>query len=56
MIKIIFTMRRKSGMSRKAFVDYYETLHVPLVLSFIPPPLVYHRNYLPDDLANLSMS
>lgn len=48
MIKMIFTMRRKAGISREAFIDHYERHHVPLALSFIPPPLVYRRNYVAD--------
>jgi EthD domain len=48
MIKIIFTMHRKIGTSRDAFIEHYELRHVPLVLSFIPPPTVYRRNYLQD--------
>jgi len=37
MIKLIFTMKRKSGMSRVAFIDHYENSHVPLALGFMPP-------------------
>jgi hypothetical protein len=46
MVKMIFTMRRKAGMSRAAFIDHYERRHVPLALGFMPSPSVYRRNYV----------
>ena len=30
MLKLILLFRRKPGMSRADFIDYYETVHAPL--------------------------
>ena len=46
MYKVVAFLKRKHGMSRAEFIDYYENHHVPLILSIAPPPPVYRRNYL----------
>lgn len=40
-------MRKKLGMTKGDFIDYYETNHVPLVMSIIGDYIhAYERNYL----------
>jgi uncharacterized protein (TIGR02118 family) len=39
-------LKRKPGLSRQEFADYYEHNHVPLVLSKAFMPMVYKRNYI----------
>ena len=46
MIKVFGYLKRKSGLSRQEFADYYEHNHVPLVLSKAFVPIVYKRNYI----------
>jgi uncharacterized protein (TIGR02118 family) len=46
MIKVFGYLKRKPGLSPQEFADYYESNHVPLVLSKAPAPLVYKRNYI----------
>jgi hypothetical protein len=46
MFKLIFTIKKKSGLSRAEFIDYYETKHAPLVRRLFPPVAEYRRNYI----------
>lgn len=46
MIKTIAFLRRKAGLSREAFIHYYETQHAPLILSIAPQICDYRRNFL----------
>ena len=46
MIKTIAFLKRKAGLSREAFIDYYETRHAPLILSIAPQICDYRRNFL----------
>ncbi|OBF48594.1 hypothetical protein A5787_09625 [Mycobacterium sp. 852002-50816_SCH5313054-b] len=46
MIKVFGYLKRKPGLSAQEFADYYESNHVPLVLSKAFTPTVYKRNYL----------
>ena len=46
MIKTIAFLKRKAGLSREQFIDYYETRHAPLILSIAPQVCAYHRNFL----------
>ena len=46
MLKLILLFRRKPGMSREAFVDYYENVHAPLSVDKIPGIALYRRMYL----------
>jgi hypothetical protein len=39
-------LKKRDDLTMESFIDYYETHHVPLVLSLAPPPLVYKRHYL----------
>ena len=52
MLKVITLIKRKPDLSREEFRDYYETYHVPLILSkFGRYFLDYRRNYLTGDEA-----
>ncbi len=53
MIKAIAFLTRKPGMSREAFIEYYEQRHVPLILSLFPETCGYRRNYLQHETAVL---
>jgi uncharacterized protein (TIGR02118 family) len=46
MLKLILLFRRKPGMSREAFIDYYETVHAPLSVEKIPGIALYRRSYV----------
>ena len=46
MIKVIALLRRKDGLSREAFIAYYETRHAPLIRSLLPDIADYRRNYV----------
>jgi len=49
MIKAIALLKCKAGLSRAAFIDYYEQRHVPLILKLQPQICGYRRNFI--DLA-----
>jgi uncharacterized protein (TIGR02118 family) len=49
MLKLFVFFARKPGLSPGEFRDYYENHHVPLILSLVPSPPVYKRNYLQRD-------
>lgn len=56
MIKILLFVKRKDGISRDQFVDYYENNHVPLIRSHVGQFIEsYTRNYIDPD-APLSAS
>lgn len=46
MIKAIALLRRKDGLSREAFIAYYETRHAPLIRTLLPHIADYCRNYV----------
>lgn len=46
MFKCIALLKRKSGLSRDAFIDYYEARHAPLIRRLLPGILDYRRNYV----------
>ena len=46
MIKVIALLRRKPGLSREAFIAYYETRHAPLIVSLLPGIAEYRRNHV----------
>lgn len=51
MIKLIAMIKRKSGLSRQEFVDYYEGTHVPFVARQSGSFFVdYKRNYICEEL------
>jgi uncharacterized protein (TIGR02118 family) len=46
MFKCIALLRKKDGLSREAFVHYYETCHAPLIRRLLPGILDYRRNFI----------
>jgi uncharacterized protein (TIGR02118 family) len=48
-IKSVVLLRRKPGMTREEFVDYYENHHVPLALGLMPSISRHVRNYVNHD-------
>ena len=46
MIKVNALLKAKPGLSRAAFIAYYETRHAPLILSLLPEIADYRRNYV----------
>jgi uncharacterized protein (TIGR02118 family) len=49
MYKVLILMRKKAGLSRAEFIDYYENKHVPLMRELAPGREVYRRNYIVFD-------
>jgi hypothetical protein len=43
MFKVIVMLRKRAGMSREDFIDYYTNRHVPLVHSLLPKGAAVHR-------------
>ncbi len=46
MIKTIALLKMKPGLTRAQFIEYYETRHVPLILSIAPQVCGYRRNFI----------
>ena len=46
MFKCIALLRRKPGLSREDFIDYYERQHAPLIRRLLPGIIDYRRNYV----------
>lgn len=46
MFKVYGFIPKRADLDAAAFKKYYESKHVPLVLSKTPAPLVYKRNYV----------
>jgi hypothetical protein len=47
MIKILLFLKKKPGMSRDAFIDYYENHHVPLILGYTGEHMaLYKRSFI----------
>lgn len=46
MIKTMGLLKRKPGMSREDFIDYYETRHAPLAVEIQTTMKRYIRRYL----------
>ena len=51
MLKVMAFLVKKQGLDTDELIDYYETHHVPLILSLAPAPTTYKRNYLVRDEA-----
>ena len=49
MIKSIALLKRKAGLSREEFIDYYENRHSVLILSLLPGITKYRRNFVDLD-------
>jgi len=46
MLKVMAFLVKKQGLDTAELIEYYETHHVPLILSLAPAPTAYKRNYL----------
>lgn len=46
MFKWIVAIKKKKGISRAEFIDYYENKHIPMLREIISLPWVYRRNYV----------
>lgn len=53
MLKVMAFLVKRQGLDTGDLINYYETHHVPLILSLVPAPAAYKRNYLVRD-ANTS--
>ena len=49
MLKVFAFLTKREDIETEAFIEYYESNHVPLVLSLASTPTVYKRNYLVRD-------
>lgn len=51
MIKLVFCLKRKEGLSREEFLDHWINRHAPLVRGFAGPLGIrrYVQNYRVDD-------
>lgn len=49
MVKMIFLLTKKPGMTREAFIERYESKHAPCALDLIPYMSEYRRTYLPEE-------
>ena len=49
MYKCIILMKKKTGMTRSEFIEYYENKHVPLLRELAPMREIYRRNYIVFD-------
>ena len=49
MVKVMAFLVKKQGLETADLIEYYETHHVPLILSLAPAPTTYKRNYLVRD-------
>lgn len=54
MFKTIALLKCKPGLSRTAFIDYYEKHHVPLIRSLLPQICGYRRNFIEPEGAFIS--
>jgi len=46
MLKIMAFLTKRQDIATRAFIEYYEENHVPLIRSLAPGPIGYKRNYL----------
>ncbi|HET6173311.1 MAG TPA: EthD domain-containing protein [Gaiellales bacterium] len=46
MFKIMAFLSKREDIETRAFIEYYEEHHVPLIRSLAPTPIGYKRNYL----------
>jgi hypothetical protein len=46
MLKILAFLTKRQDLETQAFLEHYETKHIPLIKSLAPTPLVYKRSYL----------
>lgn len=54
MFKIIMLIKKKPGISREAFMDYYDNRHVPLMHKLLSKGAAVHRrNYVIPNVADI---
>ena len=46
MIKSVTLIKRKPGLSREEFIQYYEEVHAPVAVKYFPTFKKYVRNYV----------
>lgn len=46
MFKLMVFVARREGLTMEAFVEHYETRHVPLIARIAPAPAAYRRIFL----------
>lgn len=46
MLKVMAFLTKRDDIETRAFIDYYENNHVPLIRSLAPTPIGYRRSYL----------
>lgn len=44
-LNFIFFLWRREGTTPEQFADYYESRHLPLVSTLVPPPPIHERSY-----------
>lgn len=49
MFKIMAFLTKREDLETRAFFEYYENHHVPLIRSLAPTPIGYKRSYLVRD-------
>ena len=52
MFKVLAFLSKREGIETRAFIDYYENKHVPLICSLAPTPIVYKRRYVIEKLTS----
>lgn len=52
MFKVLAFLTKREGIETRAFIDYYEKKHVPLICSLAPTLIVYKRRYIIEKLTN----
>jgi uncharacterized protein (TIGR02118 family) len=45
MFRVLAFLTKKEGLETRAFIDYYENKHVPLICSLASTPVLYKRRY-----------
>lgn len=46
MLKVMAFLTKRDDLETRAFIDYYENNHIPLIRSLAPTPIGYRRSYL----------
>ena len=48
MFKVVTSMKKRAGLSREDFMDYYANRHIPFLQTIVkgPAPLAYRRNFV----------
>jgi hypothetical protein len=46
MLKVMAFLTKREDLETRAFIEYYENDHIPLITSLAPTPVLYKRSYL----------